>query len=135
MSSSRNSENDLNHYSSLEQDEEDRITFKTSDQLKFETLILRFGKVCLLCSSLLFVGQIVSAAVRRHPETSPLVTGFILSLLLFLVWLCIDKTYGETNGESTNHSLLYAFKQPVSMKFRIRSIEEMRLILPHKVCS
>ena len=67
MSSSRNSENDLNHYSSLEQDEEDRITFKTSDQLKFETLILRFGKVCLLCSSLLFVGQIVSAAVRRHP--------------------------------------------------------------------
>ena len=78
MSSSRNSENDLNHYSSLEQDEEDRITFKTSDQLKFETLILRFGKVCLLCSSLLFVGQIVSAAVRRHPgakylDVSPLV--------------------------------------------------------------
>ena len=79
MSSSRNSENDLNHYSSLEQDEEeDRITFKTSDQLKFETLILRFGKVCLLCSSLLFVGQIISAAVKRHPDASPLVTGFIL---------------------------------------------------------
>ena len=73
--------------------------------------------------------------IFRTPETSPLVTGFILSLLLFLVWLCIDKTYGETNGQSTNHSLLYAFKQPVSMKFRIRSIEEMRLILPHKVCS
>ena len=73
MSSSRNSENDLNHYSSLEQDEEDRITFKTSDQLKFETLILRFGKVCLLCSSLLFVGQIVSAAVKRHPGAKFLV--------------------------------------------------------------
>ena len=73
--------------------------------------------------------------LKTTPETSPLVTGFILSLLLFLVWLCIDKTYGETNGQSTNHSLLYAFKQPVSMKFRIRSIEEMRLILPHKVCS
>ena len=78
MSSSRNSENDLNHYSSLEQDEEDRITFKTSDQLKFETLILRFGKVCLLCSSLLFVGQIVSAAVRQSPEASPLSAVHVL---------------------------------------------------------
>ena len=80
MSSSRNSENDLNHYSSLEQDEEDRITFKTSDQLKFETLILRFGKVCLLCSSLLFVGQIVSAAVRRHPGGFQLVDLIIMEL-------------------------------------------------------
>ena len=81
MSSSRNSENDLNHYSSLEQDEEeDRITFKTSDQLKFETLILRFDKVCLLCSSLLFVGQIVSAAVRRHPGGFQLVDLIIMEL-------------------------------------------------------
>ena len=129
MSSNKGSDLNLN-YCSLEQEDGSTINFKTSDQLKLESLILRISKVCLLCSALLFIGQIVSASIRFHPNNSSLVTGFVISLLLFLVWLSIHTVYGESSDQLSRSN---ALMQPFSMKFRIRSIEEMRLILPDKV--
>ena len=62
MSSNKGSDLNLN-YCSLEQEDGSTINFKTSDQLKLESLILRISKVCLICSALLFIGQIVSSSI------------------------------------------------------------------------
>ena len=86
MSSNKGSDLNLN-YCSLEQEDGSTINFKTSDQLKLESLILRISKVCLLCSALLFIGQIVSASIRFHPNNSSIVTGFIISLLLVFIFV------------------------------------------------
>ena len=113
------SEDDLNNLEQNDDDDEE-VVFKTKDQLKFETLLLRLSKVCLLCSALLFVGQIIAVATRHQPDTSSAVTGFIFSLILFLAWLCIHSVYGESNGLSLKQT---AFMQPSRINFRIRSIE------------
>ena len=126
------SEDDLNNLEQNDDDDEE-VVFKTKDQLKFETLLLRLSKVCLLCSALLFVGQIIAVATRHQSDTSSAVTGFIFSLILFLVWLCIHSVYGESN-EGLMSLKQTAFMQPSRINFRLRSIEEMRLIMPHRVC-
>lgn len=98
--------------------------FKTADQLRLETLIQRLSWVCLSCSALLFIGQIITVSATHNPDTSSVVSGFILSLFLFLAWFSIHRIYNE------NGPFKEAIIQPLSFKIRLRSVDEIRLMIP-----
>ena len=100
--------------------------FKSFEQIKFEHLINRLSQACLVCSVILFIGQIVSVSASYQPDTSSVITGFTISLLLFLIWLAINKIYRDNSGGNLNSN------GPLQLKFRIRNLEEIRLIIPKK---
>ena len=104
---------------------------KSLDQMKYETMIVRIGIASLVCSAIMFIGQIVAIASVWRQDPSSSVTGLGLCLFLFLIWVVINSVYGQ------NKSLIGGMKEtltptPLRFNFRIRSVEEMRLMIPAK---
>ena len=121
---------DENEHEEKEDVSEER-PHKSLDQMKYETMIVRIGIASLVCSAMMFIGQIVAVASVWRQDPGSSVTGFGLCLFLFLIWVVINSVYGQ------NKSLIGGMKEtliptPMSFNFRIRSVEEMRLMIPAK---
>ena len=52
---------DENEHEENDQEQEDK-PHKSMDQMKYETMVVRIGIASLVCSALMFIGQIVAAA-------------------------------------------------------------------------
>ena len=70
----------------------------TPQEIKFQTLMVRIGTSCLAMSAILFLGHLVSAACSWRQSAADAVTGFGLSIFLFLIWMCINSVYGKDNA-------------------------------------
>ena len=70
----------------------------TPHEIKFQTLMIRIGTSCLAMSAILFLGHLVSAACSFRQSAAEAVTGFGLSVFLFLIWFCINSVYGKDNS-------------------------------------
>ena len=105
--------------------EEELAGFKTAEQLRFEILIQRLSYVSLLCSAFLFIGHIISASIQYHLDLSSTITGFCLSLFLFLVWFSIHRIYSQSDS-NVRESIL----APLNLRLRFRSNDEIKLMIP-----
>ena len=65
------------------------------NQILLESLIHRIGIVCFPLSVILFIGQTVNILLNWRLDTSSVITGYGLSILLFLAWACIRSVYGK----------------------------------------
>ena len=81
-----------------EQQQEEEKNHKSMDQIKFETMIVRIGIASLVCSALMFIGQIVAAASSWRQDPGSAVTGFGLCLFLFMIWVVINSVYGQNKS-------------------------------------
>ena len=81
---------------------------KSLDQMKYETMIVRIGIASLVCSAIMFIGQIVAIASVWRQDPSSSVTGLGLCLFLFLIWVVINSVYGQ------NKSLIGGMKETLT---------------------
>jgi len=93
---------------SLEEEDEPPIDFKSSSQIRFESLLLkRFAKGCLLISFVLFIGQIIVSSTtwgrRLDQQKSSILTGFCFSFLLFFTWLSIMSIFSDSLPQKIKH--------------------------------
>ena len=65
------------------------------NQILLESLLNRIGIICFLSSIVLFIGQTVNTSLFWDLDTSSVITGYGLSILLFLAWACIRSVYGK----------------------------------------
>ena len=84
----------------LEEEDDSPLDFKSTAQIRFEShLLKRFAKSCLFISLVLFIGQIVLSTTSPHcyyEQRSSILTGFCLSILLFLTWLSIMSMFDNS---------------------------------------
>ena len=101
------------------------VVFKPTDQIKFENLMIRLSLICLLCSAMLFIGQTVAVSTTSH-DFSSVISGYIFSLFLFLSWFSIHRIYNKNEDQQA----LFLIR-PLTLNFRIRSQQEMNLMVPN----
>jgi len=94
-----------------EEEDEPPIDFKSSAQIKFESVLLkRFARSCLFISFVLFIGQIIVASTtccrELDRQKSSIITGFGLSFLLFLTWLSIVSMFKDSVPEKLKKYLI-----------------------------
>ena len=65
------------------------------NQILLESLLNRIGIICFLSSIVLFIGQTVNTSLFWDLDISSVITGYGLSILLFLAWACIRSVYGK----------------------------------------
>ena len=82
----------------VEKDDVPKENIVTS-QILLESLLRRIGNCCLILSVILFLGQIINAAIEWDLAISSVITGFGFSIFLFMSWACIDSVYGKGASE------------------------------------
>ena len=96
----------------LEEEDDFPLDFKSTAQIRFEShLLKRFAKACLLISLVLFIGHIVVLTSHHYSpcdQQSSILTGFCLSILLFLTWGSIMAMFDNSLPQKikVNKSLL-----------------------------
>ena len=97
LNQSELNQNQSDSENSLEEEDEPPIDFKSSAQIRFESVLLkRFAKGCLLISFVLFIGQIIVASTTWHRQESSILNGFCFSFLLFFTWLSIMSIFSDS---------------------------------------
>ena len=106
-------QNESDSEKSIEEEDEPPIDFKSSAQIRFESLLLkRFARACLLLSIILFIGQIVVVSTTSDyfdydcyssnltSQKSSIITGFCLSFLLFFTWVSIMSMFSDSQPKT-----------------------------------
>ena len=101
LNQSELNQNHSDSENSLEEEGELPIDFKSSAQIRFQSLLLkRFAKGCLLISFVLFIGQIIVSLTtwsrELEQQKSSILTGFCFSFLLFFTWLSIMSIFSDS---------------------------------------
>ena len=86
---------------SIEEEDEPPIDFKSSAQIRFESLLLkRFANGCLLISLILVISLSAILSDTHYPhlqqQKSSILTGYCFSFLLLLTWFSITSMFTDS---------------------------------------
>jgi len=119
----------------IEEEDEPPIDFKSSAQIRFESLLLkRFANACLLLSIVLFIGHIISASTTccrpLDHQISSILSGFVFSFLLFFTWLCIASMFKDSLPETLKNYLITNITNSsfCGMVINIKQVDSSNLI-------